>query len=247
MTTEQSNLGDDIGKQSGSLRTLTKSAILLASILLSVTPLIASASTRYLVSNTDTFLDKIESSYGEIINIAALLHDYDKKMIAAVIVVESEGNEVALSNKGARGLMQLMPLTAKSMGATDPRDPFQNILAGTKYLKQLEGIYGFNSPQDALVAYNMGPSRAKRWLSQYDSRDYGYVQKVMYVYQVLERREIAERNIALIRKAEIKDDSMMHIASKALRPFLLKPRNVTLTELPFTLALSRKDSLVTTD
>lgn len=203
-------------------------------------PTSASAAT-YLQDNADDFVAKTQASYGDMINIAALLHDYDPKMITAVIVVESEGNEGALSNKGAKGLMQLMPQTAKAMGARNPKDPFQNILAGTRYLKELERIYGFDSPQEALVAYNMGPSRAKRWLSQYASTDYGYVKKVMYVYGVLEQQETDNRQIAQALEKRIDTADTGSFGAKSL---MTKPRNISLASLPFSLSGSRKDGVV---
>ncbi len=231
----------EIGKQVGSLRPRILTFLATVLILCSV-PLSASAANQYLRDNADDFVSKIQSSYGEMINIAALLHDYDAKMITAVIVVESEGNEVAVSNKGAKGLMQLMPLTAKAMGAKNPKDPFQNILAGTRYLKELERVYGFDSPQEALVAYNMGPSRAKRWLSQYESLDYGYVKKVMYVYGVLEQMEIDNRLIA--RATEERIEAAGRLGSSA-KPLMTKPRNISMALLPLSLSGARRDEVVT--
>ncbi len=214
----------------------------MATLLLSLAlvPVVASASTKYIKENVDNFIARTETSYGQMVDIAALLHDYDANMITAVIIVESEGNAVAVSNKGAKGLMQLMPGTAAAMGAKDPKDPFQNILAGTKYLKQLENRYGFE-PMEALVAYNMGPSRAKRWLSQYDSGEYGYVKKVMYVYEVLEQKDLEKKRIALTVQKKI-DDSVA--TQNVLRPLMTRPRNISLAELPLTLPGSRKGDLV---
>jgi len=205
-------------------------------------PQLAAANTDYAKDDTENFIAKISDSYGQMIDIAALLHDYDSKMITAVIVVESEGNEVAVSNKGAKGLMQLMPQTARAMGAKDPRDPFQNILAGTKYLKQLENRYGFNDPKEALVAYNMGPSRAKRWLSQYDSSDYGYVRKVMYVYDILEQKEYDNKRLAIAVEKRIDD---VAILEDSARPIMTKPQNVRFASLPLTLPNSRRDGIKT--
>lgn len=231
-----------IGEQTGSLRPLMKTIIAIA-ITLSLIPGTALAATKYLEDNVDDFVDKTKSTYGDMIDIAALLHDYDPKLITAVIVVESEGNEVAVSHKGAKGLMQLMPQTAKAMGAKDPKDPFQNILAGTKYLKELENSYGFDSHEAALVAYNMGPSRAKRWLSQYDAGDYGYVQKVMYVYGVLAEREHDEKTAA---KSTDQKVAMLEV-EQSPRPLMTKPRNFSLASLQFSLPTNRRPDTVTYD
>ena len=128
--------------------------------------------------------------------------------------------------------MQLMPETAKSMGVKNPKDPFQNILAGTKYLRQLENNYGFDSPQEALVAYNMGPSRAHRWLSQYSAEDYGYVAKVMYVYGILaDQDKQKEQLAAAITKKMAAEEEF----SSGTAPFLTRPRSLSLSAFPMTL------------
>lgn len=183
--------------------------------------------TAYIEDTTPRYIEEVRDSYGEMINIAALLHDYDPNMILAVIVIESEGNETARSHAGARGLMQLMPQTARAMGVKNPNDPFQNILAGTRYLKELEGAYGFSSTADALVAYNMGPSRAKRWLSQYDSREYGYVKKVMYVHSLLlaEKKSRKDGGIAESVRAPIGGTH-----ADILNPISLKPHLYSFAE-----------------
>lgn len=241
------NFNTDIGEQKGSLRPRHRvlSILLLSTLLSLAIPTAASAaSLSYLQKNTVDFLEQTKDSYGEMVNIAALLHDYDKNMILAVIIVESEGNDQATSHKGAQGLMQLMPGTAKAMGAKDPKEPFQNILAGTKYLKQLEDIYGFDSPQEALVAYNMGPTRARRWLSQYQPEDFGYVQKVMYVYGVLAKQDKAAENLAIIGTKKVAAAEMEADMNNLAKPLMTKPRNLSLAELPLTLPVSRRADTV---
>lgn len=205
-------------------------------------PLTSSAATTYLIENADVFLDRTRDEYGQMISIAALLHDYDAKMITAVIVVESEGKKLALSHKGARGLMQLMPGTAKAMGATDPKDPFQNILAGTKYLKELEDNYGFRAAGESLVAYNMGPSRAKRWLSQYDAAEYGYVKKVMFVYDLLTQKELAEKNLAIEARRRLEVPTYSTGTT-----IMTKPRSLSFALHPFSISPGRKNTLETVD
>lgn len=88
---------------------------------------------------------------------AAQQQGLDPKLVARVIAQESAGNPKAVSPKGAQGLMQLMPGTAKEMGVQDPNDPVQNYLGGTKYLAQQEKRFG--NDRDALAAYNAGPHR----------------------------------------------------------------------------------------
>lgn len=84
----------------------------------------------------------------------------DSSLIRAVIQAESAGNARALSPKGAVGLMQLMPGTAKELGV-DPSDPVQNVMGGAKYLASL--LKRFDGDQKlALAGYNAGPGAVER-------------------------------------------------------------------------------------
>jgi soluble lytic murein transglycosylase-like protein len=187
------NIQDDVldGKRVGTASVLL--IALAAVVSMAGTPILAKAySLEAFKKVAPAIADRAGEEYGSFIDIAALLHDYDEKMILAVMVVESEGKATAVSHRGAVGLMQLMPQTAKAMGVKDPKEPFQNILAGTKYLKELERVYKFNR-EESLVAYNMGPARARRWLTQYEPKDSLYVQKVLHVYNLLVEEEKQEK------------------------------------------------------
>lgn len=87
---------------------------------------------------------------------AAKAQSLDAKLLRAVISQESAFRPCAVSNKGAQGLMQLMPETAAELGVADPFDPKQNIEGGARYLKQLIEKYKGDLPR-ALSAYNAGP------------------------------------------------------------------------------------------
>ncbi len=92
---------------------------------------------------------------------AAKANDIDPLLVHSVIQVESNYNPYAVSSAGARGLMQLMPGTARDLGVTDSFDPRQNIEAGVKYLKQLKDQYP--DEKMALAAYNAGPGSVQKY------------------------------------------------------------------------------------
>jgi len=96
------------------------------------------------------------TKYDRLISEAARRYGVDFTLIKAVIKAESDFNPQAVSPKGARGLMQIMPKNFKNLGIYNPFDPRQNIMAGTKYLKRM--INRFESLSLALAAYNAGPT-----------------------------------------------------------------------------------------
>ncbi|PSJ46750.1 lytic transglycosylase [Zobellella endophytica] len=99
--------------------------------------------------------------YAEIIADAAQEHELPETLLHAVIHAESNYNPTALSPKGAAGLMQLMPDTAKALGVADVWEPTANIRGGARYLKQLMGMFD-NDLSLALAAYNAGPGAVRR-------------------------------------------------------------------------------------
>ena len=109
------------------------------------------SASRGLVENT---------AYDPIIESAATRHDVDARLVKALIQVESAFQPRARSSKGAMGLMQLMPTTARQYKARNPYDPTSNIEAGTTYLKRL--LDEFELPL-ALAAYNAGEAAVRRF------------------------------------------------------------------------------------
>jgi len=103
----------------------------------------------------------------------------DEDLVRAIIKVESANNPNALSNKGAMGLMQLMPGTAKMLGVSDAWDPEQNIRGGVKYLSQLSDKFDGDIVK-ILAGYNAGPSRVDKYngIPPYTETQ-NYVKKVM--------------------------------------------------------------------
>jgi len=98
------------------------------------------------------------TQYDKLITRHATTYKVDPSLVKAVVKAESNFNPRAVSPKGARGLMQLMPETAKLMKVGNVFDPDQNIRAGAGYLKMLEEIFEGNL-ELILAAYNAGPMR----------------------------------------------------------------------------------------
>jgi len=119
-----------------------------------------------------------------IINHASNCYDVDRNLITSVIKAESDFDTKCTSKKGAMGLMQLMPETAKELGVENPYDPYENIMAGTKYLKGLLKRYD-NDTNSALAAYNWGMGNLERNPGKLPSETRTYITRVNKFYQDL--------------------------------------------------------------
>jgi hypothetical protein len=97
----------------------------------------------------------------EMVEKAARDNHVDPLLVHSIIQVESNYNPYAVSPKGAEGLMQLMPPTARDWGVTNSFDPRQNIEAGVRYLKYLQDLY--KDDRLALAAYNAGPGAVQKY------------------------------------------------------------------------------------
>lgn len=124
--------------------------------------------------------------YDPIIEKAAAATAIESNLLRAIIVVESGFNSHAVSKRGAVGLMQLMPETARRFGARNLYDPKQNVHAGANYLKFLIGRYGQNL-RLALAAYNAGEEAVARNGGQIPPflETQAYVPRVLGIYQKL--------------------------------------------------------------
>ncbi len=121
--------------------------------------------------------------------IEALAHKYrlDSALVHAVVRMESAYDPEAVSKKGAVGLMQLMPATAKRYGVSDRRNPAQNVAGGVRYLRDL--LLQFRSVALAVAAYNAGENAVIRHgnkIPPYPETQ-RYVHKVLSHYQELKR------------------------------------------------------------
>ena len=113
-------------------------------------------------SNVDWFNTRLHlTDFSDTIALAAREYRVDPALIRAIIHAESAFNPLARSRKGAMGLMQLMPGTAKDMGVANSADPEQNIKGGVKYLASLLQTFSGNESL-AAAAYNAGPAAVTR-------------------------------------------------------------------------------------
>ena len=112
---------------------------------------------------------------------ASQRYGVDVGLIKAVIKAESNFNPRAVSHAGASGLMQLMPATARSLGVSDSFDPEQNVMAGTRFLKDMLQRYGGNV-DSALAAYNWGPGNVDRKPDRLPRETRDYLVRVKQLY-----------------------------------------------------------------
>lgn len=138
-------------------------------LVLSDQPMEGAVARSYAVANSGVRTTRavpydVGSAYDDVIEDAAAAHGVRPDLVRAVIHVESGFNPRARSNKGAMGLMQLMPKTAADLGVENPWDPVQNIRGGVAYLGSL--LREFGDEVLALAAYNAGPGAVNRYGQQ---------------------------------------------------------------------------------
>ena len=133
------------------------------------------------VANKPVYSSGIKS----VIKEAAERYELSPLLIESIIKVESNFNPAAVSKKGAMGLMQLMPGTAREMGVTKPFDPYQNIIGGTYYYKLM--LDRFGDHRKALWAYNCGPGCVEGGYMPLETR--AYINNVVRVYKDLKQKK----------------------------------------------------------
>jgi soluble lytic murein transglycosylase-like protein len=129
----------------------------------------------------------LKNLYDPIVKKAGARHGVDPELIHAIIKAESNYERFAVSARGALGLMQLMPATASHYGVLNVFDPAQNIEGGTRYLKDLIGLYN-GQTRLVLAAYNAGQEAVRRYggIPPYkETRDYIARIQASYSRQVI--------------------------------------------------------------
>jgi soluble lytic murein transglycosylase-like protein len=150
---------------------------------------------------------------------SARANNVDPLLVHSIIKVESNYNSNAVSNKGAQGLMQLTPSTARMLGVTDSFNPQQNIEAGVKYLKYLKDLY--KDDRLALAAYNAGPGAVDKygWIPP-------YAETQNYVYQVGKRYGEARRAADAAAAVKQAEAPVVKVAEKAVEAKPAEPAKV---------------------
>jgi membrane-bound lytic murein transglycosylase MltF len=154
---------------------------------------------RRLVNVSSSKPAKPTQAISELVEQSARAHDVDPLLVHSIIQVESNYDSGAVSPKGAEGLMQLMPPTARMLGVSNTFDPGENIEAGVKYLKYLQNLY--KDDKLALAAYNAGPGAVDKYRQV---PPYPETQK--YVEKVGKHYEQARQSAAAAKAAAPKSE-----------------------------------------
>jgi soluble lytic murein transglycosylase-like protein len=143
----------------------------------------------------------------EVVNTASAAYHLDPDLVTSVIHAESGFNSHAVSPKGARGLMQLMPGTASQLGVNDVFDAQANVRGGSRYLRELLERYNFDLIK-ALAAYNAGPERVEQYRGVPPFRETrAYVARIVHEYNTkkiaqekdAKRKQISTKTISKVQ------------------------------------------------
>jgi soluble lytic murein transglycosylase-like protein len=147
----------------------------------------------------------------QVVDSASAAYHLDPDLVNSVIHAESGFNVHAVSPKGARGLMQLMPGTASQLGVNDVFDPEANVTGGSRYLRELLERYNFDLVK-ALAAYNAGPQRVEQYQGVPPFREtHAYVARIVHEYN---KKKIAEEKAARLERTSAKPPSRPPTATK---------------------------------
>jgi soluble lytic murein transglycosylase-like protein len=148
----------------------------------------------------------------QVVDSASAAYHLDPDLVNSVIHAESGFNAHAISPKGARGLMQLMPGTASQLGVNDAFDPQANVTGGSRYLRELLERYNFDLVK-ALAAYNAGPQRVEQYQGVPPFRETrAYVARIVHEYN---KKKLAQEKAAKLKPVPAIAASASHRAAKA--------------------------------
>jgi soluble lytic murein transglycosylase-like protein len=153
----------------------------------------------------------------QVVDSASAAYHLDPDLVNSVIHAESGFNSRAVSPKGARGLMQLMPGTANQLGVNDAFDPQANVTGGSRYLRELLERYNFDLVK-ALAAYNAGPQRVEQYRGVPPFRETrAYVARIVHEYNTkkIAQEKIARREEAKQKQVSTKPPAHAHASKPA--------------------------------
>ena len=148
----------------------------------------------------------------QVVNSASAAYHLDPDLVNSVIHAESAFNTRAVSPKGARGLMQLMPSTANALGVNNSFDPQENVGGGSQYLRELLERYNYDVVK-ALAAYNAGPERVDQYGGVPPFRETrAYVARIVHDYN---QKKIAQEKAAARAQKQAGTQNAKTTATKA--------------------------------
>ncbi len=162
----------------------------------------------------------------DVVASASAAYHLDPDLVNSVIHAESGFNAHAVSPKGARGLMQLMPNTANQLGVNNAFDPQDNVTGGSRYLRELLERYNFDLVK-ALAAYNAGPERVEQYNGVPPFRETrAYVAKIVHEYNT---KKIAQEKEAKQKQAAAKAKSTAPSKTPSHKQPASKPAGAAIT------------------